>query len=70
MPEPLTDQGWAFPSTSRKAHYFRGNGVALCDKWASLWMPPQAFEPDTGKPSRDDCVACRRKLEKEGVRSA
>lgn len=64
----ITDQGWAFPGTSRKAHYFRADKLALCRKWASMRMPPEAFEHDTGSPSNDDCVACRRKLDKEGVK--
>lgn len=58
--------GWAFPGNSRKAHYFGADGMALCGKWANLGMPAEAHEPDTG-PSQDDCVACRRKLDKGGA---
>lgn len=52
--------GWGWPSNSRKAHYFNAaTSRSLCGKWMFFG----ALEPDDAKPSRDDCVVCRRKLE-------
>lgn len=55
-------EGWGFTGTSRKAHYFR-EGMSLCGKWG-FRSPNAPLEPDNG-PSRDDCVACRRALDRE-----
>lgn len=55
--------GWAFPPSSRKAHFFPANRTeSLCGRWG-FQMSAAAREPDNGKPSKDDCAACRRKLE-------
>lgn len=64
-----TDQGWMFPtqSSAGKAHYFRADQRSLCGKWGSFMAPREAFEPETG-PSPSDCVACRRRLDKEGTK--
>ena len=51
--------GWGFPGASRKAHYFDGDLIALCGKW--MYSGP--LEPDEGT-SKDDCAACRKKLDK------
>lgn len=64
------DKGWAFPGTSRKAHYFGTDERSLCGRWSCMWMPPAAFEPETGKPSRDDCAGCRRKVDKARAAAA
>lgn len=63
-----TDQGWAFPGTSRKAHYFRGDGRSLCRRWGSIGMPDAMFSTENVMtPSPDDCTVCRRRLDKEGT---
>lgn len=51
-------EGWAFPGNARKAHYFR-EMMSLCGKWGFYNGP---LEPDNGKASPDDCVACRRRF--------
>jgi hypothetical protein len=62
--------GWTnYGGSSRKWHYTddpEGEGRSLCRKWARSPFTagtPLNLEPD-GKPSPDDCVACRRKLDK------
>ena len=63
-------EGWAFPYGATKAHYFtvvasqprdRG-GFSLCEKYG-FFFNRAALEPDTG-PGRDDCVNCRKRLNK------
>lgn len=54
-------EGWAFPANSRKAHYMRDT-MALCRKYGFYRGP---LQPDNGKPSKDDCAACRKALDKE-----
>ncbi len=62
-----TKRGWFFPTAARKAHFDGGDGVALCGKWGRVGFgaaaPIQAGAESP--PSPDDCVACRRKLDKE-----
>lgn len=53
-------EGWGFPANAKKAHYFVG-GTALCGKW----MYFGEYEAEGNVPSKDDCKACRRKLEKQ-----
>lgn len=53
-------EGWGKPPGSRKWHYFR-NATALCGRYGFRLTDDN--EPDTGKPSPDDCTACRKKLE-------
>ncbi|MFL5910747.1 MAG: hypothetical protein ACJ768_09305 [Gaiellaceae bacterium] len=67
-----SDGGWSFlGGQARKAHYFpsptRGT-QALCGKWMISIEHP--LEPDNGKPSSDDCAACRRKLDAQAARDA
>ena len=52
-------EGWGFTARSNKAHYFVET-MALCRKWG-FYMGP--LEPDAGR-SPDDCVQCRRLLDK------
>ena len=66
MADIQPDAGWAF-GNARKAHYYDGERRSLCGKYAAPFMPRDAFEPED-KPSKDDCVACRRRLEKRGVK--
>jgi hypothetical protein len=54
--------GWWFPTNSRKAHFFNDSITSLCGKWMCLGSNPH-LEPDD-KPSKDDCAACRKKLDK------
>ena len=63
-----TDQGWGFPGASRKCHYFREDGRALCGKRASIGMPKEMFSPEDGETTTSDCAACRRKLDTQGVK--
>ena len=54
-------EGWGvIRPGDRKAHYYR-DGFSLCRRvgFYAGWL-----EPDSG-PSRDDCAACRRKLDRE-----
>ena len=51
-------EGWGFPANSRKAHYFV-NGMALCNKWMFHGELEQGNDN-----SPDNCVSCRRKLQK------
>lgn len=65
-------EGWWFPDNSRKAHYLRerdGRTISLCGRWGSL-LPVERLplEPEE-KPSKDDCVACRRKLDGEQAKT-
>lgn len=53
-------EGWANPALSKKFHYFRDHHISLCGKW--FFGGTLQGTPDD-KPSRDDCKACRRKLE-------
>jgi hypothetical protein len=62
--------GWTdFGGQSRKFHYIPADDSnALCRKWCLSPLVSNARErahlqPDTGKPSPDDCKACRRKLD-------
>lgn len=62
MAEELTE-GWAFPGSSRKAHYMRGM-ESLCRKWGFYRGPLEAGDA----PSPDDCADCRRRRDKEVAR--
>jgi hypothetical protein len=53
-------EGWGFPGSGRKAHYFKPDGRSLCGRWGFFGG---RTEPDDG-PSPDDCVGCRRELDK------
>lgn len=66
MPGDEQTEGWFWPTSARKAHYDRGDGRALCGKWGRInpFGGTAPFQGDASSPpSRDDCVACRRKLE-------
>jgi hypothetical protein len=54
------DEGWGWPMLSRKAHYFRG-AMSLCRRW----MYTGTLEAEDGKASKDDCVPCRRAVDRE-----
>jgi len=60
------DRGWWFPGGTRgKAHWATADGRSLCGKWAAFGAPAAAFEHDGGeRTSPDECVACRRKLDR------
>lgn len=74
MTAKLTE-GWAFASSSRKAHYFtispkaitdRG-GFSLCGNYG-FFSNHDALEADDGEPRLLGCLLhCRRKLDKRGV---
>ncbi len=56
-------KGWAYPTRkARKAHYFPGRTRSLCGKYSNMFLAPSTHSPDIGK-SKDDCVACRRRLD-------
>jgi hypothetical protein len=65
--EQSGERGWFFPNNARKCHFDNGDGRALCGKWLRINpfggapAPIQASAEDP--PSKDDCVACRRRLE-------
>jgi hypothetical protein len=65
----LGERGWFWPTQARKAHFDGGDGIALCGKWGRLNpLNPRASAPLDGDasspPSKDDCAACRRLLER------
>ena len=60
MSDTVTKEGWAMPGLAKKFHYFR-KSRSLCGRWM---FSPLGLLPDDGK-GLDDCVACRRQLEKE-----
>lgn len=65
----LGERGWFWPSAARKCHFDGGDGTALCGKWARINpLNPRAVATLDGDaaspPSKDDCVACRRALER------
>jgi len=62
----LTDQGWAFTTISRRAHYYDADGLSLCRQFGSFGVPAEAFEHETGRPTPDDCASCRRRIDKRG----
>jgi len=49
-------EGWGWPGSSRKAHYFKGS-TSICGKW----MYTGLLEQSQGGSSPDDCVVCTRK---------
>ena len=53
-------EGWTWLSNSRKWHYFVDNR-SLCGKFGLLSSPKLEQGNDT---SPDNCMACRKKLEK------
>lgn len=56
--------GWARPGSATKHHYFEeGEVTSICRRWMYFG---DNREPDTFE-SPDDCVACRRKLNKEST---
>jgi hypothetical protein len=55
--------GWGFPPVSRKAHYIAPDGRSLCGKLGFAFNLP--LEPDNGRPSPDDCAACRKRLDRK-----
>lgn len=55
-------EGWAWPTNSRKAHYFV-EGRSLCRSWAFFGSQVQSQEMGE-EPGPDDCRACWRKHEK------
>ncbi|EBR3877723.1 hypothetical protein T062_18840 [Salmonella enterica subsp. arizonae] len=54
--------GWVRPVNASKHHFFTENETtSICGRWMHFG---HNREPDTFE-SPDDCVACRRKLNKE-----
>jgi len=58
-----TNEGWGWPSNSKKAHYFR-EGRALCGKWLFLGKLEQGNDD-----SLDNCTACKKALQKENEKA-
>lgn len=54
-------EGWVMPWNGRKFHYQAADGRTLCGMYGMF--PDELLQADTGKPSKDDCRACRRKLD-------
>lgn len=52
-------EGWGFPDSSRKAHYFV-DSEALCGRW---WYRGALTNNQSEAKSPDDCAACYRKLQ-------
>jgi hypothetical protein len=71
--------GWAFPGSARKCHAFdteRPGGdatVSLCNRWMLMAVarPGYRFEGElSDSPSKSDCAACRREVEKRQAAAA
>lgn len=57
----LKHEGWVYIDGTPKWHYVSEDGRALCGRWLYLG----SVEPETGNDgSKDNCAACRKKLEK------
>ncbi len=54
----MANEGWWWPSNSRKAHYMQG-GRPLCGKWGAFGSPELAEGNDA---SPDNCAECKRRL--------
>ena len=59
MPEEKPKEGWAFPGTSKKAHYFV-DATSLCRKWGFYFGPLEQGNDN----SPDNCAACMKALAK------
>ncbi len=54
--------GWGKPSQSRKWHWFKADGRSLCGRYANIG---RLMQLELGvDDSSDNCVSCKRKLEK------
>ena len=54
------ERGWGLPAGSRKWHWFESDGRSLCMRYGFYFGPKESGT----KPSRDDCSACRKILNK------
>ena len=64
----MADKGWAMLGDARKFHYYDGDLRSICGRYAALFVPSEAFEPETDKRSSQECAGCRRRLDKRGVK--
>jgi hypothetical protein len=73
MTEQAKRAGWTtYGDSARKFHYTEdadGDGRSLCGKWArnpfarvALPVTPDNAAGEDGKPGKDDCVVCWRRL--------
>ncbi len=53
-------KGWGFPINSKKAHYFDGDSMSLCNRWMFL-----GELEDDNHDSPDNCASCKTKLTKK-----
>lgn len=65
MTENEVKEGWGFPGTSRKAHYFV-DMMALCRKWGFYNGPLEQGLDE----SPDNCAACKKELAKRKAKVA
>lgn len=58
-------EGWGFPISSKKAHYFVGNiGMSLCRKYGFYTADVEQGNDN----SPDNCVSCKElKAKRDGV---
>lgn len=56
-------EGWTYLHNSPKWHYFRA-GRSLCGRFMLLTDPAEGYEQGNLE-SKENCMGCRRKLEKE-----
>lgn len=59
MPQEKAKEGWGFPGTSKKAHYFV-DATSLCRKWGFYFGPLEQGNDN----SLDNCAACMKELAK------
>lgn len=58
----MNREGWLQTPSQRKFHYYRDRR-SLCGRYGIFGTEP--LEADNGQVSKDDCAACRTKLDKE-----
>lgn len=56
----VEEEGWAWPSNSRRWHYFVGS-LSLCNKWMFTGPLQGDF---SGVDRSDDCLVCSKRLVK------
>ena len=54
--------GWTWIIGSPKWHFIQDDGRSLCGRW---WMPGNPELEQGNDTSPDNCVTCRKKLEKK-----
>ena len=59
----MTEEGWWFPTNSRKAHYMVGTR-SLCGRWCRFRLPTRGIYEQGMDNLSVNCAECRRRLAK------